>query len=88
METNSLLNIFIYISNSETSEKRNKDPNLNYFTDTIFAELIVLFILIELYMNMEICELTFYLLLHFQSLKLHLLDSKINRLLFIQRNKF
>ena len=80
-ETNSILNIFVYFSYSETSQKRNKDINLNYFTCNSFTELIVLFSLLPLYMNMEIYELRYYLLLHFQFLKFHMFNTKIKQVI-------
>ena len=59
VDTNSLSYIFVYFSYSETSEKRNKNTNLNYFTHDSFTELIVLFIILALYVNMQKYEFSF-----------------------------
>ena len=59
VETNSLPYILVYFSYSETSEAKN-NANLKYFTHNSFTELIVSFILLALYMNMQKYELRFY----------------------------
>ena len=73
--------IYQYIFHVLRFQKRKNDFNLNYFIYNSFTGLIVLFILLALDMIMEIYELGFFLI-HFQSLKFHILES----LLYIQRN--
>ena len=74
---NSFLNMFVYFLYSETSEKRNKDTNLNYLVNNSLTLFIVLFISLALYMNIQKYELRFYLFIHFQLLKFRMFDTEL-----------
>ena len=58
-----------------------KSPQFNYFTHNSLTEIIILFILLALHMNMQIYELKFYLLIHFSAFEIFMSYSKIKQVI-------